>query len=121
VRQPAAGRGTAGGERDATRELSSEAEVVVEAEAARRAFPPPVFVHAPGETWRSRWNASTGKLEVNSAHPDFQAARQSQARRRRYIGRLYAKELVLHNFGHEATSTALERLIEVLARLDEHL
>ena len=107
--------------RDAPREATGEAEVVVEADAARRAFPPPVFVHAPGETWRSRWNAATAKLEVNSAHPDFQAARQSQARRRRYLGWLYAKELVLHNFGHEPTSAALERLVEVLARLDEHL
>src|SRR6266571_555398 len=31
------------------REASAEAEVLVEAEAARRAFPPPVFVHAAGE------------------------------------------------------------------------
>jgi Histidine kinase-, DNA gyrase B-, and HSP90-like ATPase len=106
---------------EAPREMAAEAEVVVEADAARRAFPPPVFVHAVGETWRSRWNAVTGKLEVNSAHADFQAARQSQTRRRRYLGRLYAKELVLHNFGHEPTSAALERLVEVLARLDEHL
>ena len=44
-------------------EASAEAEVLVEAEAARRAFPPPVFVHAPGEAWRSRWNGATGKLE----------------------------------------------------------
>ena len=57
------------------REVSAEAEVIVEAEAARRAFPPPVFVHAPGEAWRSRWNGSSGKLEVNSAHSDYQIAR----------------------------------------------
>jgi hypothetical protein len=103
------------------REATSEAEVLVEAEAARRAFPPPVFVHAPGEAWRSRWNGSTGKLEVNSAHPDYQIARPHPARRRRYLGRLYAKELVLHNFGHEPPSAVLERLLEVLTRLDEHL
>jgi hypothetical protein len=103
------------------REASAEAEVLVEAEAARRAFPPPVFVHAPGEAWRSRWNGASGKLEVNSAHPDYQVVRPHPARRRRYLGRLYAKELVLHNFGHEPPSAVLERLLEVLTRLDEHL
>jgi hypothetical protein len=103
------------------REVSAEAEVLVEAEAARRAFPPPVFVHAAGETWRSRWNGATGKLEVNSAHSDYQIARPHPTRRRRYLGRLYAKELVLHNFGHEPPSAVLERLLEVLTRLDEHL
>lgn len=103
------------------REASAEAEVLVEADAARRAFPHPVFVHAAGETWRSRWNGARGKLEVNSAHSDYQIARPHPARRRRYLGRLYAKELVLHNFGHEPPSAVLERLLEVLTRLDEHL
>lgn len=109
-----------GGEAEA-RECAAEAEVLVEAEAPRRAFPPPDFVHAPGEGWRSRWNLPSGRVEVNSAHPDYHAVRQQPARRRRYLGRLYAKELVLHNFGHETTSVALERLLEVLTRLDEHL
>ncbi len=103
------------------REAIAEAEVLVEAEAARRAFPLPDFVHAPGEAWRSRWNGASGKLEVNSAHPDYQVVRPHPARRRRYLGRLYAKELVLHNFGHEPSSAVLERLLEVLTRLDEHL
>jgi hypothetical protein len=60
-------------------------------------------------------------VEVNSGHPDYQAVRKSASRRRRYLGRLYAKELVLHNFGLEPPSVALERLLEVLTRLDEHL
>jgi len=116
----AEGQRTAAGD-EPMREASAEAEVLVEAEAARRAFPPPVFVHAAGEAWRSRWNGATGKLEVNSGHADYQAARPQPARRRRYLGRLYAKELVLHNFGHEPPSAVLERLLEVLTRLDEHL
>ena len=102
-------------------ERSAEAEVIVESEAPRRAFPPPAFVHAPGEAWRSRWNAPHGKMEINSAHPDYQAVRQSASRRRRYLGRLYAKELVLHNFGHQPAAGALERMVEVLTRLEEHL
>jgi hypothetical protein len=102
-------------------ERSAAAEVLVESEAARSGFPPPHFVHAQGESWRSRWNAGDGRLEVNSAHPDYQAVRDEAARRRRYLGRLYAKELVLHNFGHEPAPAVLERILEVLTRLDEHL
>jgi hypothetical protein len=101
--------------------ITAAAEVLVEAEAARRAFPPPVFVRAAGESWRSRWNAADGRLEVNSAHPDYEAVRPSALRRRRYLARLYAKELVLHNFGLESPAVALERMLEVLTRLDEHL
>ncbi|HET6277760.1 MAG TPA: hypothetical protein VFG08_03160, partial [Candidatus Polarisedimenticolia bacterium] len=81
----------------------------------------PAFVHAPGEAWRSRWNAAPGRMEINSAHPDYQAVRLSASRRRRYLGRLYAKELVLHNFGHQPSAAALERMVEVLTRLEEHL
>ncbi len=102
-------------------EAMAEAEVLVEAEAPRRSFPPPVFVHAPGESWRSRWDPSTSALEVNSGHPDYLAARVNPARRRRYLARLYAKELVLHNFGHEPAAPALDRFLEVLTRLDDQV
>jgi hypothetical protein len=102
-------------------ERTAETEVLVEAEAPHRAFPPPKLVHAPGESWRSRWSAAEGKVEVNTGHADYQAVRKSASKRRRYFGRLYAKELVLHNFGLEPTAVALERLLEVLTRLDEHL
>jgi hypothetical protein len=104
-----------------SRAVSGEAEVLIEAEAPHRTFPPPVFVHAPAESWRSRWSATDGRLEVNTAHADYQAVRAVTSRRRRYLGRLYAKELVLHNFGLEPTQAVLERLLEVLTRLDEHL
>ena len=50
--------------------------------------------------------------KAHSAHSDYQIARPHPARRR-YLGRLYAKELV--------PSAVLERLLEVLTRLDEHL
>ena len=103
------------------RERSAEAQVVVEVEAPRRAFPPPAFLHAPGEPWRSRWNRSEGKMEVNSAHSDFLRVREVSSRRRRYLARLYAKELVLHNFGLEKPESVLDRMLEVLTRLDEHL
>jgi len=102
-------------------ERAATAEVIVESEAPRRAFPPPAFVHAPGEAWRSRWSGAHGKMEINSAHPDYQAVRLSASRRRRYLGRLYAKELVVHNFGHQPSAAALERMVEVLTRLEEHL
>jgi hypothetical protein len=109
------------GSGDAPGERTAETEVLVEAEAPRRAFPPPKLVHAPGESWRSRWNAAGGQVEVNTGHADYQAVRKGASKRRRYFGRLYAKELVLHNFGLEPPGVALERLLEVLTRLDEHL
>lgn len=102
-------------------DVFATAEVLVEAETARRAFPPPAFVRATGESWRSRWDRAASRLEVNSAHPDYEALRLSASRRRRYLAHLYAKELVLHNFGLETPDVALERMLEVLTRLDEHL
>lgn len=90
-----------GRKRRGTLERSAETEVLVQAEAPRRAFPPPKFVHLPGESWRSRLNSAEGKVEVNSGHPDYQTVRKSASRRWRYLGRLYAKEVVLHNFGLE--------------------
>jgi hypothetical protein len=118
--EPADGVGAAAPEGSGPRERSAEAQVLIEHEAPRRAFPPPAYVHAPGQPWRSRWNPEQGMMEVNSAHPDFARVREAAARRR-YLGRLYAKELVLHNFGLEKPNAVLERMLEVLTRLDEHL
>jgi hypothetical protein len=40
---------------------------------------------------------------------------------RRYIGKLYAKEVVLINFPHESASEITGRLIEVLVRIEDSL
>ena len=43
------------------------------------------------------------------------------AKHRRYIGKLYAKEVVLINFPHESPGAAMERLIELTLRTEENL
>ena len=64
----------------------------------------------------------TGSGEISDIpHRDFLASRTTMAKHRRYIGKLYAKEVVLLNFPHESSSEAMERLIEVIVRTEDAL
>jgi hypothetical protein len=74
-----------------------------------------------GQPWRSRYDAAANEIVINSAHRDFLASRSSPARHRRYIGKLYAKEVVLSNFPHESPAEVMERLIEVTLRTEDAL
>ena len=74
-----------------------------------------------GQVWRSRYDAKANEIVINSAHRDFLATRSSAARHRRYIGKLYAKEVVLSNFPHESPAEVMERLIEVTLRTEDAL
>ncbi len=74
-----------------------------------------------GRPWRSRYESATNEIVINSAHRDFLASRVSAARHRRYIGKLYAKEVVLSNFPHESPAEALERFVELTFRTDDAL
>jgi len=74
-----------------------------------------------GRPWRSRYEPAVNEIVINSAHRDFLASRSSSARHRRYIGKLYAKEVVLSNFPHESPAEALERLVELTLRTDDVL
>ncbi|MFM8433896.1 MAG: ATP-binding protein [Planctomycetia bacterium] len=74
-----------------------------------------------GQAWRSRYDARANEIVINSAHRDFLASRSSAARHRRYIGKLYAKEVVLTNFPHESPAAVMERLIEVTLRTEDAL
>ncbi|MFN9369484.1 MAG: ATP-binding protein [Planctomycetia bacterium] len=74
-----------------------------------------------GQPWRSRYDARRNEIIINSAHRDFLASRTPAARHRRYIGKLYAKEVVLSNFPHETPAQVMERLIEVTLRTEEAL
>ncbi len=76
---------------------------------------------APGEPWRSRYNATANEIVVNSGHRDYLASRQTAAKNRRYIGKLYAKEIVLLNFPHEPACQGMDRLIEILLRTEDTL
>ena len=74
-----------------------------------------------GQPWRSRYDAATNEIVINSAHRDFLASRSASAKHRRYIGKLYAKEVVLSNFPHESPAEVMERLIEVTLRTEDTL
>ncbi len=74
-----------------------------------------------GRPWRSRYDSATNEIVINSSHRDFLASRASATRHRRYIGKLYAKEVVLSNFPHESPAEALERFVELTFRTDDAL
>jgi len=74
-----------------------------------------------GQFWRSRYDAAKNEIIINSAHRDFLASRSSATKHRRYIGKLYAKEVVLSNFPHETPAEAMERLIELTLRTEDTL
>ena len=58
---------------------------------------------------------------INSVHRDFLTSRSTAAKHRRYVGKLYAKEVVLLNFPHESAGEAMERLIEMLVHTEDVL
>jgi hypothetical protein len=74
-----------------------------------------------GQPWRSRYDGTVNEIVINSAHRDFLASRASPAKHRRYVGKLYAKEVVLTNFPHESPAEVMERLIEVTLRTEDAL
>jgi hypothetical protein len=74
-----------------------------------------------GQPWRSRYDTARNEIVINSAHRDFLASRHAAAKHRRYIGKLYAKEVVLTNFPHESPAEVMERLIEVTLRTEDAL
>ncbi len=78
-------------------------------------IPEPYPISAPGESWRSRLR--DGRWEFNEAHRDFQAVAEVEAQRVRYLIHLFAKEVVLRNFGRPGDAEVLERMVEVLTRL----
>jgi hypothetical protein len=74
-----------------------------------------------GQPWRSRYDATRNEVVINSAHRDFLASHHAAAKHRRYVGKLYAKEVVLTNFPHESPAEVMERLIEVMLRTEDAL
>jgi hypothetical protein len=86
-----------------------------------RGIPGYTFVRAPGELWRSTFDEKNNLIIINNGHKDYIYASQKKSRKLKYICRLFAKELVLHNFiGFDAKSL-LERMIELTLYTEEHL
>jgi hypothetical protein len=86
-----------------------------------RGLPTYRFEADPNSMARSRYEEPANEIVMNAAHPDFLESRSGTARHRRYIGKLYAKEVVLLNFPHESPAVVAERLIEVMVRTEENL
>jgi hypothetical protein len=74
-----------------------------------------------GQSWRSRYDVAKNEIIINSGHRDFVASKASLAKHRRYVGKLYAKEVVLINFPHESPAAVLERLVELTLRTEDAL
>jgi hypothetical protein len=79
------------------------------------------FERAAGESWRSRFDPKRNVIVVNNGHRDFVYASRSKSLKLRYLVRLYAKELVMHNFVGLPADQLLERMVELSLRTEEHL
>lgn len=89
--------------------------------AAQRGLPDYTFEKRPGELWRSRYDRDNNLIVVNNGHRDFVYASRSNAIKLRYVCRLFAKELVQHNFPGCSADQLLERMIELLLYTEEKL
>jgi hypothetical protein len=79
------------------------------------------FERAPGESWRSRFDRKRNVIVINNGHRDFVYASRNKSLKLRYLVRLYAKELVMHNFAGLPADQLLERMVELSLRTEEHL
>jgi hypothetical protein len=79
------------------------------------------FERAPGESWRSRFDAKRNVIVINNGHRDFVYASRNKSLKLRYLVRLYAKELVMRNFAGLPADQLLERMVELSLRTEEHL
>lgn len=92
-----------------------------EQSAHKQGLPGYTFRRAPGELWRSRYDADQNVIVINNGHRDFVFASRAQAVKLRYIARLFAKELVYKNFPGHSPNELLERMIELLLYTEENL
>jgi len=88
---------------------------------AKQGIPSYTFQKAPGELWRSRYEAGQNVVVINNGHRDFVFASRSKALKLRYVCRLFAKELVVKNFAGISAPELLERLIELSLYTEENL
>ena len=86
-----------------------------------RGLPGYTFERASGESWRSKFDRKRNLIVVNNGHRDFVYASRTKSLKLRYLVRLYAKELVLHNFAGLPADHLLERMVELSLRTEEHL
>lgn len=117
--------------RQGENELAANALITVTAEligrsgggsgSSRRGLPGYTYQRAPGELWRSRYDAEKYVIVINNAHADFIYASRQGITKVRYIARLFAKELVLSNFPEAGKEELLERMVELTLYTEENL
>lgn len=88
---------------------------------SRQGLPGYTFRKAPGELWRSRYDADQNVIVINNGHRDFVYASRNRALKLRYICRLFAKEMVQKNFPGYSADELLERMIELSLYTEENL
>ena len=87
----------------------------------RKGLPTYQLSPQPQTQQRSYYDKYQNEIVINSAHQDFVTSNTSSAKHRRYIGKLYAKEVVLLNFPDAPPAVVAERLIELMVRTEESL
>ena len=88
---------------------------------ARQGLPGYTYENAPGQLWRSRYEADPELIVINSGHRDFVFASQSRTSQLRYIARLFVKELVLRNFPGAPSGELLDRVLELMLYMESNL
>ena len=91
------------------------------ANSTYQGLPGYTFHKAPGELWRSRFDAERNLVVINNGHRDFVFAARNKTLKLRYVCRLFAKELVLKNFAGIPPDQLLERLLELTLYTEENL
>lgn len=103
-------------------EAIGESRIVITKARNQFGFPPPEFLPAPLESWRSKFSSERGVIEINSGHRDYERAKKLGGKGEiRYLSKLYAKELVLLNQGSAPASQLLESMIELTSILEAKL
>ena len=87
----------------------------------RQGLPGYTFRKAPGELWRSKYDAEQNVIVINNGHRDFVFASRNRSLKLRYICRLFAKEMVQKNFPGYSADELLERMIELSLYTEENL
>ena len=98
-------------------QAKAEVEVVekLRGENPEAGIPDPKRAFDAEGDWRSRMR---GRLwEYNAAHPDYRAVADESRARLRYLTHLFAKEIVLRNYGEPTDERLLERMVEVLTHI----
>ena len=91
------------------------------AETALKGLPGYTLESEPGQSWRSKYDGKNNIIIVNSGHRDFLYCNAEKGKKLRYLCRLFAKELIMHNFTGSPAGQMLERMVELSIYTEENL